>query len=82
MVDGLVGRGLIERRYDHDDRRTVALELTPAGRKVLGEADEAVEARLRDLADCRTDDGEQALEDLCLWQPAMVIHRQRRGTAR
>jgi long-chain acyl-CoA synthetase len=82
MVDGLVGRGLIERRHDDDDRRTVALELTSEGRKVLADADLAVEARLRDLAGCRTDDGERALEDLCLWQPAMLVHRQRRGEAR
>jgi long-chain acyl-CoA synthetase len=77
MVEGLVGRGLIERKYNDDDRRTVSLELTPAGHQVLGQAEEAVEARLRSVAECLPDDAQRAFDDLGLWHDAMVLYRQR-----
>ena len=84
MVDGLVGRGLMERRHNDDDRRTVSLVLTPAGRRVLAEADQAVESRLTDLSGCLPDERlrEQAFGNLRLWQQAMVAYRQRRRAAR
>jgi DNA-binding MarR family transcriptional regulator len=37
LVDDLEARGLAERRQSPDDRRTHALQLTDAGRKLLGE---------------------------------------------
>jgi DNA-binding MarR family transcriptional regulator len=46
LVDGLVGRGLVERCDDPRDRRAVRLHITPAGR----EAWEQVEARVVDAA--------------------------------
>ena len=80
MVDGLVGRGLMERRHNDDDRRTVSLVLTPAGHRLLAEADRAVDARLTDLSGCLPDEQlrQQAFGDLRLWQQAMVAYRQRR----
>ncbi len=38
FVDALEGRGLLERRHNPADRRTRALHLTAAGRKLLGRA--------------------------------------------
>ena len=80
MVDGLVGRGLIERRHNDDDRRTVSLVLTVTGHRVLADADAAVDARLADLAGCLPDEPvrREAFEGLRLWQQAMRAHRQRR----
>jgi DNA-binding MarR family transcriptional regulator len=40
VVDELVGRGLVARVADPTDRRAVAVELTPAGRALLGEVDD------------------------------------------
>jgi DNA-binding MarR family transcriptional regulator len=82
MVEGLVSRGLIERHDDDDDRRRIALELTEEGRNVLAEAEQAVEARLRDLAANLGDEADQALDDLRLWQQALLINRQRNKAAR
>ena len=51
VVDGLVGRGLVERKHDDEgDRRRVDHRLTEQGRRVLCQADDAVEARLREIA--------------------------------
>jgi DNA-binding MarR family transcriptional regulator len=36
MVDALEGAGLVERRPDPDDRRSVLVALTKAGRDLLG----------------------------------------------
>ena len=44
VVDGLVERGLVERRHEVADRRRVAHELTPAGRRLLIAADEEAAA--------------------------------------
>lgn len=35
LVDGLVGRALIARAVNHEDRRSYSLSLTPAGRALL-----------------------------------------------
>ncbi|MEQ3553705.1 MarR family winged helix-turn-helix transcriptional regulator [Pseudonocardia nematodicida] len=35
LVDGLAGRGLVERRRNPDDRRLHALHVTPAGKEML-----------------------------------------------
>lgn len=50
VVDGLVGRGLVERQADPDDRRRLTLLLTRDGCKVLSAADAAAEARLDEIA--------------------------------
>jgi DNA-binding MarR family transcriptional regulator len=46
LVDGLAGRGLVERRPASDDRRQVEHRLTKAGERALQAADEAVDERL------------------------------------
>lgn len=49
VVEGLVQRGLVDRRHSDEDRRRVSVSLTGAGREVLAEADEVVRAKLADL---------------------------------
>jgi DNA-binding MarR family transcriptional regulator len=48
-IDGLVERGLVERRPDPADRRQVRLTLTPAGHRLLGRYQAIMDARLREL---------------------------------
>lgn len=49
LVDGLVKRGLVERRPSTDDRRRVDHVLTDAGRAALRSADERADARIREV---------------------------------
>ncbi len=49
VVDGLVGRGLVEREADPEDRRRLTLLLTRDGAKLLTAADAAAEARLDEI---------------------------------
>ena len=61
VVDGLVGRGLVERKHDDEgDRRRVDHRLTEQGRRVLCQADDAVEARLREIAGHLSGEGQAA----------------------
>ena len=46
LMDGLIARGLVERRPDSDDGRRVHHHLTDDGRNVLQRADQAVGDRL------------------------------------
>lgn len=50
VVDGLVGRGLVERKADACDRRRVTHVLTEDGRRALERADIALDARLGEIA--------------------------------
>ncbi len=50
VVDGLVARGLVERRTCTDDRRRVDHVLTRDGRKLLNAADDQADARLGTVA--------------------------------
>src|SRR5439155_14758592 len=51
LIQGLVGRGLVERREGRDDRRQIALALTPRGRSSLSAARDATQKRLADEID-------------------------------
>lgn len=84
VVDGLAGRGLVERRHSERDRRQVAHILTERGRRVLRQADEAVEQRLAAIAGClpNKDATRRALDSLDLWQQALLAHRQQMVVAR
>ena len=84
VVDGLVTRGLVERRTVEGDRRRVDHVLTAHGRRVLDAADSAVNARLREIAghlDCQAD-ADRAFEGLTLWRRALVASRLARSAAR
>ena len=81
VVDGLVGRGLVERHHSEDDRRRVSHLLTPSGRQLLAAADEAVEGRLVEHRRLPPHErtARRAVDDLALWQEAMLAHRDRAG---
>jgi long-chain acyl-CoA synthetase len=76
VVDGLVSRGLVERRHAEDDRRRVAHVLTAKGERLLGTANDAVYSRLAGIAgSLETDElTARALEGLALWRQAMAAY--------
>jgi long-chain acyl-CoA synthetase len=78
VVDGLVNRGLVERRHSEDDRRRVSLTLTKEGREILARADRDADALLADVAGNLGDAelADRALTDLGLWSDALVARHQ------
>ena len=84
VIDGLEARGLVDRRTMAGDRRAVALVVTAEGRRVLAKADDAVDARLADIAGFLGDDdrGAHALEELGRWPTALRAHHQAHHQAR
>jgi len=76
VIDGLVTRGLVDRRAVEDDRRRVSHVLTGPGRRLLAEADTAVDARLAGIAASLADPAlaARAIEDLGIWQQAFRAH--------
>jgi len=83
VVDGLVCRGLVDRRHTAADRRRVDHVMTVAGTRLLAAADEAVNARLAHLASFLGDEAlaARAVDDLALWGQAMRAHRSAAKTA-
>jgi DNA-binding MarR family transcriptional regulator len=81
VVDGLVARGLVDRRQEDSDRRRVALRLTDEGMRTLADADEAVDAYLAAIAGhLSTKDEAMALRSLELWGEALTAHREGPGS--
>lgn len=60
-IDGLVERGLVERRPDPTSRRQVQLVLTPAGHATLRRYQAIMDARLRELVAHLTPDRQERL---------------------
>jgi long-chain acyl-CoA synthetase len=82
VVDGLVARGLVERRVDTTDRRRVEHTLTVGGRHLLQVAEDAVQGRLaRSLACLDRADAVRAAEGLRLWERALDADRSMRKSA-
>ena len=76
LADGLVERGLVAREGSPGDRRRVMHGLTPAGRKTLEAADEAIEQRLEHVAEELSDpDRTRAFRGLEVWGKALDAHR-------
>jgi long-chain acyl-CoA synthetase len=77
VVDGLVARGLVERKHHDSDRRRIEHRLTDRGREVLCQADGAVEARLREIAGHLGDDDDAAaaFAGLDLWRQGLDAFR-------
>ena len=72
LVDGLVQRGLVERRPDPDDGRRTMHRLTDAGHTTLDRADLAVADRLGRLLDHLPEpDRARAVDGLQLWSDAI-----------
>lgn len=77
LVDGLVKRGLVERRPGVDDRRRVDHVLTPAGKQALRAADERADAAIRTVfADLEPDVAADAHRVLCRLHEAMDARLQ------
>ena len=76
LADGLVERGLVTRRGEAGDRRRVMHLLTPSGQKMLTDADEAIEARLDNLAhEVGEPDRRRAYKGLDAWGRALDAYR-------
>jgi long-chain acyl-CoA synthetase len=75
VVDGLVARGLVERRHGSEDRRRVTHDLTDAGRQLVQRADAEVEHRLHAIAAHRPDGAATAFDGLVPWNEALDAHR-------
>lgn len=72
LVDGLVQRGLVERRPDPDDGRRTMHRLTDTGHATLDRADHAVADRLGRLLDHLSEvDRRKAIDGLQLWSAAI-----------
>jgi long-chain acyl-CoA synthetase len=83
LADGLVARGLVERRPYAGDRRRVDHVLTPAGRDALGAADAAVQDRLHGLLDHLPRAARRrAADGLALWLAALDAARAERLASR
>jgi long-chain acyl-CoA synthetase len=77
LIDGLVARGLVDRRQEDTDRRRVEVRLTPEGVDTLARADEAVDEYLVAIAGHLPDKEEaMALRSLELWARAMAESRK------
>jgi DNA-binding MarR family transcriptional regulator len=83
VVDGLVTKGLVDRGPIADDRRRVALTLTPAGRTLLGAADDAVNDRLGHIAAELPEPAQtqSAIDGLLLWQQAIRAYHANKNRA-
>ncbi len=82
LVDGLVQRGLVERRPNEHDRRRVQHVLTAAGQEALDRADAAVNARLEQLIGfLEPDERDAAGPGLAQWGEALVRARVARINA-
>jgi long-chain acyl-CoA synthetase len=76
LADGLVERGLVTRTGAEADRRRVMHVLTEAGRKMLTDADHAIETRLTNLAgELSEPDGRRAFRGLEVWGKALDSYR-------
>lgn len=84
VVDGLVGRGLVDRRHDEDDRRRVRHSITVEGRRLLDQADVALVATLGAVLDHAPDPDARhaALSGLAAWSGALDGYRAARKAAK
>lgn len=79
VVEGLVERGLADRRHSDEDRRRVSVNLTEPGRQVLAEADEAVSEKLAELlAGLSPRQSAQAVTGIAQWGKAMDTKKARK----
>jgi DNA-binding MarR family transcriptional regulator len=64
LVDGLEKRGLIERRRNAEDRRLYALELSAAGRELMGQVAQTAMAHEQAMTAALTEDERATLREL------------------
>jgi long-chain acyl-CoA synthetase len=83
VIDGLVARGLVERKHEDSDRRRIAVRLTDEGVRMVAEADRSVDAYLVSIANCLPSKDEvMALRSLELWGQALSNRHASRTEAR
>ncbi len=84
VVDGLVVRGLVERRAVEGDRRRVSHALTPEGRRLLVAGDAAVFDRLTETVQALDAEGDRALafDGLECWRRALLAAHLARKAAK
>ena len=84
VIDGLVARGLVERRTVEGDRRRVDHVITDHGRQVLDAADDAVNGQLQEIASClgNKTDTDRAFDGLAMWRRALLASRLGRSRVR
>jgi long-chain acyl-CoA synthetase len=83
VVDGLVARGLVERRACLDDRRRVEHLLTPAGQQLLRAADDQVDSRLSAVsAEVGAEHADDALMALQKWRVALDAYAAAKRAAK
>jgi long-chain acyl-CoA synthetase len=79
IIDGLVARGLVDRKHEEGDRRRIALRLTEEGGRIVAEADLSVDQYLSSIAACLPDgDESMVLRSLELWGQALANFHQAR----
>jgi long-chain acyl-CoA synthetase len=83
VVDGLVARGLVNRRHDEQDRRRVRHTITAAGEDLLAQADATLEQALDEiLTHAGTAPTRQAaLDGLAAWHEALRGYRAAKKAA-
>jgi long-chain acyl-CoA synthetase len=84
VVDGLVSRGLVERRHDELDRRRVGHTITTAGVDLLEQADAVLNHGLEEVLDHAPDERTQgqARDGLRAWRTALDRYRLARQAAK
>ena len=88
MLNDLEAAGWAERRRDPDDRRRHTVEITPAGRKALARAEQALDGLEADVLDGLSPDERATLRELLARamadvppRPSQAAIRQRSGLA-
>jgi long-chain acyl-CoA synthetase len=82
IIDGLVARGLVDRRHEEGDRRRIALRLTEEGARIIALADATLDDYLSSIAACLPDGDEaMVLRSLELWGQALANFHRARGEA-
>jgi long-chain acyl-CoA synthetase len=77
IIDGLVARGLVDRKHEDSDRRRIAVRLTDEGARIVAEADRAVDEYLGTIAACLPPKDEaMVLRSLELWGKALTAFHQ------
>jgi long-chain acyl-CoA synthetase len=79
VIDGLVAKGMVDRKHEEGDRRRIALRLTNEGASALAEANVAVDAYLASIAaHLPEEDAATVLRSLELWGQALMNFHQTR----
>ena len=83
IIDGLVARGLVDRKHEEDDRRRIALRLTDEGARIVAAADLSVDEYMASIAACLPAREEaMVLRSLELWGQALANFHQVRAESR